>query len=419
MFTDSSDQKMLPRGNDQFNGRFDFFEWSAPYYRTPKEVFIAVHELQITGKTIKAIHVIGTVFSLGSDSKVCTILSEAGMDLSAVSWKDYTHLDDVKLPWGVTACEPIQFIFEDNTTFEILPIGDGGARLAVNSIPVEITDGLNRSNLCPDIFFAEFVGKQIKEFEMYVDTATKNHICKYSIEADKEYNEKRTTYRYRFNFDYPYEINLEQGFESYYDIKARGEGGVYDKTKIRYRRVKDSVSEIDEQVFICNGRDAGGTFWIVPINSDRDKDREIPFFDNFGMAIDDYYIEEYLSEFLYRYFDPSIQKESYYPDSGRGFDWYGVNLYTYESMKKMIADIRRAAGLLASDYDNPELDKIKAHFPWHPYTDKHRDALTDAEMNELRKNGVPMAIDFYQRFVDRIEKMMALPGTNTISFAGP
>ena len=405
---------MLPRGKDQFNGRFDFFEWSAPYYSKPKEVFTAVHELQITGKTIKAIRVIGTVSALGSDSEVCTILSEAGIDLSAVSWKDYAHLDDVKLPWGVKACEPIQFIFEDDTTFEILPIGDGGARLAVNSIPVEITDGLNRSNLRPDIFFAEFVGQQMKEFEMYVDKATKIRINEYTVENDKGHNKIRTTYHYHFNFGYPYEIDLEQGFGSYYDIKARG-----DKTTIRYRRVKDSISETDDQVFIYNGRDAGGSFWIVPINSDREKDREIPFFSNFGMSIDDYYIEEYLAVFLYRHFDPKVQKMRYSPFEERSFDRYGVNLYTYENMKKMLADIRRVADLLVSDYDNPELDRIKAHFPWDLYTDKHNDELTDEEKNELRKNGVPMAIDFYQRFVGRMEKMMALPGTNTISFAGP
>lgn len=410
----------MPRGKDQFNGRFDFFEWSAPYYSTPKEVFIAVRKLNIVGKTIKDIHVIGSVSSLIGHYTIETILTTAGIKLTDNWRNEYPHMDDVQVPWGVEACEPIQFIFDDDTTFEILPIGHGGARLAVNSIPVEITDGLNRSNLRSDILFAELKERQVQRFEMYINTTTKNHICEYVIENNRDFKESRTTYQYRFSFGYPYEINLEQRFESYYNIKVRGESETHDDTTVCYRRIKDSISKIDDQVFICNGRDAGGTFWIVPINSDRDKDREIPFFDNFGMAIDDYYVSEYLCEFLYCYFDPAIQEEDPYdPDSGKEFDWYGVNLYSYESMRKMLADIRRAADLLVNDYDNPELDEIKAHFPWHPYTDKHRDELTDAEKNELRKKGVPMAVDFYQRFVGRMEKMMALPGTNTISFAGP
>ena len=417
MFTDSSVQEMLPRGNNQFNGRFDFFKWSAPYYSTPKEVFLAVHELQIFGKAIKGIHVVGSVRSLIGHYTIGTILTTAGIKLTDNWRNDYPHMDDIQVPWGVKACEPIQFIFEDNTTFEILPIGYGGARLAVNSIPVEITDGLNRSNLHPDILFAELNGSQLQWFDMYVNTTTKNHIGEYAIKNNKECKESRTTYRYRFSFGNSYEINLEQGFESYYDIKVRE---TYGNSNVCYRRVKDSISKIDDQVFICNGRDAGGTFWIVPTNSDRDKDREIPFFSNFGMSIDDYYVSEYLSEFLYRYYDPSIQEEEpYYPDMGRGFDWYGVNLYTYESMRQMITDIKHAAELLTNDYDNPELDSIKKHLPWHSDSGKKYDEFTEDEINELRKNGVPKAIDFYQRFVGRLEKMMALPGTNTISFAGP
>lgn len=410
---------MLPHGNNQFNGRFDSFEWSAPYYETPEEVLTAIRKLQITGKTIKDIRVIGTVFDKGLTSKVCTLLSDVGVDLRVNSWKEYPHLNDIKVPWEVKACEPLQFVFDDNTTFEILPIGNGGARVATNTIPVEINDGLNRSNFKSNIFFADFIGRQLENFDLLIKTITKSYINFYTLKDGKGVKERSRLYQYRFYFGHPYVFTLEQGFESYYNIVLKGDSKRFDHTKISYQRVKESFSEIN-QVFICNGRDAGGTFWIVPINSDSKLDDQFPFFDNFGISIDDYWVEDYLSEFLYQYFDPSIQEVNEdYPKERKHFDWYDVNLYTFDSIKKMLSDIRRAADLLVNDYDHPELEQIKKHLPWHLYTDKHSDELTETEKNALRQKGVPIAVDFYQRFIDRMEKMMALPGRDMISFAGP
>ena len=85
----------------------------------------------------------------------------------------------------------------------------------------------------------------------------------------------------------------------------------------------------------------------------------------------------------------------------------------------MLEEIRTACRLLENDYDNSVLSEIKAHFSWHYYTEKHKGELTDNELNELRKNRVPAAIDFYNRFCARMENMMLLPGKNAISFAGP
>ena len=414
----NNSKAMLPRGNNRFNGRFDFFEWSAPYYESPEEVVMAIKELDVIGKTIKCVNVIGTVEALMDGWSLCSLLLDAGVDLEQISWKDYPRLDHIRAPWGVTACEPLQFVFEDNTTFEILPIGGGGARIAANSIPVEIKNGLNDSNFDANRFFAELAGKTLETLKIYVNTTDKKYIEEYTIKNNKDYHETRTTYRYCFSFDYPYEINLEQDYESYYDITMTGESGAYEKTKIRYKRIKETINK-NEKVFICNGRDAGGTVWIVAFNNDKTADKKLPFCDNLGMSIDDYNVSEYLSEFLYRYYNPDIQDESNYTTDVRQFDWYGVNVYTYDSMRKMLNDIRRAAQLLVNDYDNPELSAVKEHFPWYQYTDKPRDKVSEEEMNELRKNEVPIAVDFYNRFIDRIEKMMKLPGTNMISFAGP
>ena len=117
---------------------------------------------------------------------LCSLLLDAGVDLEQISWKDYPRLDHIRAPWGVTACEPLQFVFEDNTTFEILPIGGGGARIAANSIPVEIKNGLNDSNFDANMFFAELAGKTLETLKIYVNTTDKKYIEEYNIKNNKD-----------------------------------------------------------------------------------------------------------------------------------------------------------------------------------------------------------------------------------------
>ena len=45
--------------------------------------------------------------------------------------------------------------------------------------------------------------------------------------------------------------------------------------------------------------------------------------------------------------------------------------------------------------------------------------FTPEEINELRKNVVPTAADFYERFCSQMDNMLKIPGNNIMSFAGP
>lgn len=131
-------------GCNNFNGRFDFFEWSAPYYETPKEVFAALNELGLKGKRIVAINTIGSCKDIGksNSTNLYQTIRNAGIELGE-NWWEYPNINEVLLPWNIILCEPIQFVFDDGETLEILPIGDGGARVAKNSIPIGMTDGMN------------------------------------------------------------------------------------------------------------------------------------------------------------------------------------------------------------------------------------------------------------------------------------
>lgn len=412
-------QNMLPLGNDDFNGRFDFFEWSAPYYETPEEAVRAFMEFPLIGKTVKSIKVIGHVAEPAAATLSRAII-DAGIKLEDLWWEKYPHMDDIRIPWEVSACEPFQLIFDDDTTLEVLPAESGGARISMNSIPVEITNGLNDSNFNAPMFYNEIIGKTIKEIRMEVTAESKEHIGYYNVNAQNRRLEERITYSFCFNFDYPFSIALGQGFSSYYKIKMSGEHYYFDGTKVNNKRAKDCIAKLDK-VYICNGRDCGGTFWIVPINSDDESDAKLPFCDGVGMSIDDAVFAEFFREFLYRYFDPTVQKNrDGLPPEKIGFDWYGCNLYTYDSMRRMLTDIKKTADMLENDYDNPELDTVKGHFAWYSEADLNEvETAAEAEIRAFAEKRAQNAIDLYRRFADRMEKMMSLPGRDMIAFSGP
>ncbi len=405
-------------GNNLFNGCFDFFEWSAPYYENPQEVLHRLLPVAAKGRIIKSIRVIGLADDIGitNNGLLYQRIKDAGNDPGDNWMNTYPNLDSIQVPWEVKACEPVQLVFDDGNTLEILPIEKGGARIAENSIPTDISDGLNHSNFDGNLFFSEALGRRLQSVILYVDKHIKQYIEHHTAAGQKPYEEIRTAYRICLRLEYPYEINLVQTWESWYRIQMSGSGW---DTQVPYARVKSAQKNVD-QIYIVNGRGSGGDFWIVPLCSNESDDEKHVFFDNYGMSIDDYDLHEFLSEFLYKYYDPSIQETDHFDsESVRTFDWYGRNLYSFENMRKMLQDIRGAAELLLSDYDNPKLSAIKSNYSWYRYTSKHKDELTDAEINELRKNQVPIAVDFYLRFVKRMESMMKLPGCDMVSFAGP
>ena len=402
-------------GHDDFNGRFDFFEWSAPYYENPKEVFTILNEMNLKGKRLVAINAVGSCRDIGRTNGVglYQTIRNAGIEPGDNWWENYPHMDEVLIPWNIVLCEPIQLVFDDGNTLEILPIEDGGARIATNSIPVGITDGLNDGGINTTKFFKELIGRKLNSIELRIRKKEEQHINEFSLKRETPYTEFRTKYVIQLGFEYPYKLEIIQSWESWYEVCAKGN---WDQERVPHKRKKEVCKE-PSGPWIVNGRDGGGTFWIIGISSKEERESNIPNLDCFGMSIDDTVVGEYLTEFLYKYFDPSAQEREEYDEPG--FDWYGGNLYTFESMRKMLDDIYQVMRMIREDYDNPELSKIKAHWPLYPYTKKRRDELSEMEINEIRKKVVPDALLFYERFCARMENMLKIPGNDIMSFAGP
>lgn len=402
-------------GNNNFCGKFDFYEWSAPYYENSKEVYKALEKAGAIGKTLVAINAIGLCDNIGGTNGryLYDTITAAGIDLGDLWLEEYEHLDKVLVPWRFSMCEPIQFVFDDKTTLEVMPTQSGGARIGENSIPTSIVNGLNYASVNASDFFQEFIGKKLKNIELKIKSQETQYINRYNVKNRKKFKETRKHYSIEFDFGHPFELDITQSWTGWYSISARGE--VYEE-KIPYARVKRS-SMTRKYVEIVNGRDGGGTFWIIGANSNEEKNASVPSLDCFGISIYEHDVSQFLSEFLSKYFDPSVQKREEYDEPG--FDWYGINLYTFDSVRSMISDIKRVTEMIQFDYDNPELNSIKSHWSCYPHTNKMISEMTSEEINEVRKQAVPIAVDFYKRFCKRLEQMLDVPGNDVISFAGP
>lgn len=391
-------------GKNNFGERFDFFEWSAPYYETSEEVHAALTRINLEGKTLKSINAIGSCRIMDSERSLYHIIRLAGINLEEDVRETYEYIDKVLVPWELDSCEPVQLVFDEGTSLEILPIEAGGARIGINSIPVGLVDGLNRSNVDTNVFFRELLGKKLSNIKLYVDTTSREVISKYTYKSKE--------YKIEFSFGGTRKLILSAGSYSWYEIAATGEFletlGLPDR--VPFKRKKQSMKKDQQaEIEITNGRARGGVFLIYALGNNDTID--FTDLDCFGISIDNLDVEIYLSHFLYKYYNPEIQKRLDWEDPE--FDWNDSNIYTFADMRQMIAEIREVAKLLQKDYDNPILKSVKAY--WFVSSKD----ISEQESNNLRREKVPEAVDFYERFCDRIDKMMELPGTEIISFTGP
>ena len=129
--------------------------------------------------------------------------------------------------------------------------------------------------------------------------------------------------------------------------------------------------------------------------------------------------------FLDKYFDKDLPyidlREEYESD---GFEWHlACNLYTYDTMNKMLDDIDECAELLDNAFDDPRLDELKGRLDYYrlcPDDDWHNRTYTKAEMMDFIRSGIGVVTNFYRRFSRRMRGMMEhSPDCDAISFTGP
>ena len=147
------------------------------------------------------------------------------------------------------------------------------------------------------------------------------------------------------------------------------------------------------------------------------------------ISIEEEDISQYLTPFLYKYFDEELTENKNRKDV-YGFEWYlEHNFFTFDSMALILKDIEDTVDALSSGRETEYTKELKIKSG--PATNssvyaENLAALDSAEYNADRSaeddTEVALVVDFYQRFLYRMEYMLKVgkeKGYNLISFMGP
>ena len=195
----------------------------------------------------------------------------------------------------------------------------------------------------------------------------------------------------------------------------------YQKNEQVLVRIKElCLSIIGRDIFkkeigIVDGHDSSSYFWIMPVRiidySNTNGIDSVAEMQSVEISIEEDDVEKYLTPFLYKYYDEELEANKnrielcWTDDDGneqvsftKGFEWYLThNFFTFDSVEKILKDITGTIDALSSGNENE-------------FTEKLKDTETE------------LVIDFYNRFIYRMEYMMKVgneKGYDLISFMGP
>lgn len=170
-----------------------------------------------------------------------------------------------------------------------------------------------------------------------------------------------------------------------------------------------------QEICIVDGHDSSSYFWIMPVRvidySNTNDIDNIAEMRSVEISIEEDDVSSYLAPFLYKYYDDELEANKkrieyqWIDDDGneqvsviKGFEWYLThNFFSFASMEKIIQEMVTTIDILTSGKKNEFTEKLK-----------------DTE--------IELVIDFYKRFIYRMEYMMKVgneKGYDLISFMGP
>ena len=218
-------------------------------------------------------------------------------------------------------------------------------------------------------------------------------------------------------------------------------------------QIKDlSFSIIGRDIFkaeigIVDGHDCSSYFWIMPVRvidySNTDEIDNVAEMRHAEISIEEDDVAQYLTPFLYKYFDENLKAnkvrvDSYGTDDDsveqieykKGFERYLThNFYTFEAVSMIIKDIRDTIEALSAGRENEFTAKLREKRGTATHQLVYAKGLSDAQIKEYNANRPKeddttkeLIIEFYQRFIYRMEYMLKVGGENgydLVSFMGP
>lgn len=240
------------------------------------------------------------------------------------------------------------------------------------------------------------------------------------------------------------------------------------KNKKDAEQVLDEIKELyffitggeifKREIGIVDGYTGGSYFDIMPVRvidySDTDSLDNVATMEDAAICVEEDDVNSYLTPFLYKYFDDNLEVNKkrldycWEDEEGRkqyeytkGFEWYlTYNYYTFEAIENILVDIRDTVDALLTGRKNEYTEDLKIktvhNQSYTEYFNAERDMYTVEEWKTYEKElqetidehskgyleELNLIIDFYERFVYRMEYMIRIgkeKGYSFISFSGP
>ena len=212
----------------------------------------------------------------------------------------------------------------------------------------------------------------------------------------------------------------------------------YDNAQVVSQIKELSLKIIGRDIFkreigIVDGHDSSSYFWIMPVRiidyEDTGALDSVAEMRSAAISIEEDDVAQYLTPFLYEYFDEELEANKQRKDVS-GFEWYlEHNYFTFEQMVNVLKDIADTVDALASGKETEYTKKLKIKRGTATYQLLYAKDLNAEEVAAYNANRptednteVDLVIDFYQRFLYRMEYMLKVgkeKGYNLISFMGP
>lgn len=250
-------------------------------------------------------------------------------------------------------------------------------------------------------------------------------------------------------------LESDISYKSYLKLRTLFDGALAEK--LDHQQVikhikKLSFDVIGRDIFkpeigIVDGHGSSSYFWIMPVRIVDDENTDS--IDNVAdmrsneISIEEDDVAQYLTPFLYKYFDDELDankkriQDRWIDDDGvehstsvSGFEWYlTYNFFTFEAIQNILNDIHDTVEALSTGRENEYTAKLREKRGWATYQLLYAKDLSEEQIKEYNDNRptkddteISLIIDFYQRFLYRMEYMMRVgqeKGYNLISFMGP
>lgn len=236
--------------------------------------------------------------------------------------------------------------------------------------------------------------------------------------------------------DYIYDVDSLSESKCYIDSEKENSSSEWEHYLSRVVTDKNwfekNIEIIEKQVYpIFEGAYTSTYFNIFPIsvkdkNGNTDKPDNLEEMLDVSISIEEHDVDYFLSDIIEKYFDSDMlvnvnRDQSIREDNSRFKSYVSNNFYTYESIDKIISDIKEIVGAFENGNIDSKADDIKKLYKGVIALD-NLITVNTVQGEQYKMNMTFGLLNFYKRFVSYLETMAIegkRQGFEYITFRGP